>query len=66
MPLIQADAALLNSRVVNVAALIGTSHVIPANICRSGAIALGLRAVLLVMLNALCLLEYLFKRVAHG
>ncbi|MCG7362427.1 cadmium-translocating P-type ATPase [Roseomonas sp. ACRSG] len=84
-----ADAALLNSRVVDVAALIGLSRATLANIHQNVAIALGLKAVflvttvvgitglwpavladtgatVLVTLNALRLLGYRFKGVAHG
>ncbi|MFK4046214.1 heavy metal translocating P-type ATPase [Roseomonas mucosa] len=43
-----ADAALLNSRVVDVAALIGLSRATLANIHQNVAIALGLKAVFLV------------------
>ena len=84
-----ADAALLNSRVVDVAALVGLSRATLANIHQNVAIALGLKAVflvttvvgitglwpavladtgatVLVTLNALRLLGYRFKGVAHG
>jgi Cd2+/Zn2+-exporting ATPase len=84
-----ADAALLNSRVVDVAALIGLSRATLSNIHQNVAIALGLKAVflvttvvgitglwpavladtgatVLVTLNALRLLGYSFKGVAHG
>ena len=43
-----ADAALLNSRVVDVAALVGLSRATLANIHQNVAIALGLKAVFLV------------------
>ncbi|WP_073140522.1 MULTISPECIES: heavy metal translocating P-type ATPase [Roseomonadaceae] len=84
-----ADAALLNSRVVDVAALVGLSRATLSNIHQNVAIALGLKAVflvttvvgitglwpavladtgatVLVTLNALRLLGYRFKSVAHG
>jgi Cd2+/Zn2+-exporting ATPase len=84
-----ADAALLNSRVVDVAALVGLSRATLSNIHQNVAIALGLKAVflvttvvgitglwpavladtgatVLVTLNALRLLGYRFKGVAHG
>ncbi|WP_424138134.1 heavy metal translocating P-type ATPase [Roseomonas chloroacetimidivorans] len=84
-----ADAALLNSRVMDVAALVGLSRATLANIHQNVAIALGLKAVflvttvvgitglwpavladtgatVLVTLNALRLLGYRFKGVAHG
>jgi Cd2+/Zn2+-exporting ATPase len=84
-----ADAALLNSRVVDVAALVGLSRATLANIHQNVAIALGLKAVflvttvvgvtglwpavladtgatVLVTLNALRLLGYRFKGVAHA
>lgn len=84
-----ADAALLNSRVLDVAALVGLSRATLANIYQNVAIALGLKAVflvttivgltglwpavladtgatVLVTLNALRLLGYRFKGVAHG
>ena len=84
-----ADAALLNSRVVDVAALVGLSRATLANIHQNVAIALGLKAVflvttvagitglwpavladtgatVLVTVNALRLLGYRFKGVAHG
>ncbi|MGY4803261.1 heavy metal translocating P-type ATPase [Teichococcus aerofrigidensis] len=83
-----ADAALLNSRVVDVAALVGLSRATLSNIHQNVAIALGLKAVflvttvvgvtglwpavladtgatVLVTLNALRLLGYRFKGVAH-
>ena len=84
-----ADAALLNSRVVDVAALVGLSRATLSNIHQNVAIALGLKAIflvttvvgitglwpavladtgatVLVTLNALRLLGYRFKGVAHG
>lgn len=84
-----ADAALLNSRVVDVAALVGLSRATLANIHQNVAIALGLKAVflvttvvgitglwpavladtgatVLVTLNAMRLLGYRFKGMAHG
>lgn len=66
VPLLRAHATLLNSRVVNVAAPIGISRVTLADIYQNGAIALDLRAIVLGTLNALHLLGYLFKRMAHG
>ena len=84
-----ADAALLNSRVVDVAALVGLSRATLSNIHQNVAIALGLKAIflvttvvgitglwpavladtgatVLVTLNAMRLLGYRFKGMAHG
>ncbi|MHB0670487.1 hypothetical protein [Roseomonas mucosa] len=63
---LQADTAPLNSRVVDVATLIELSRATLANIHQSVAIALSLKAVSLMTLNALRLLGYHFKGVAHG
>ena len=43
-----ADAALLNSRVLDVAALVGPSRAMLANVHQNVAIVLGLKAVFLV------------------